>query len=155
MLRVEKRHEIEVPHLAGVGAQQFWIAEQVAASPLWHIRVLQITEDPTQKVWNTYLATHAGFAASLVAARPWDTVKVSVLLPSWMSESGEPVMAKCKSWWICSHPEHGQREYWLYETNLCSFVGSGGGIEPKDLTKVALFWQSDCVGIYLPETDIY
>ena len=142
MFRLENRYEIKMPPLAGKDAQQFWIAEQASPGPLLHIEVLQVTDDPNQHLWNTYLTMHAIYASAIVRNRPWDEVKVHILIPGRMTKTGQLGLSKCHNWWACSKISDDQHKCWLFETDLQPFIFPAGGLSFEDVKKELLFWQS-------------
>jgi hypothetical protein len=148
MFLTNSRFEFSIPpflQAPRVTERRFVLVEQCLNVPLWHIQVVpKAPQDSNEIQCSTlYLATHVEEVLKVLSL-DWQSSKVHVLLPDYMTQSDSPALAKCLVIWEYRTADGDTRPHWLFETNIGTFAdpSQDDGVARKDLKKFALRWQA-------------
>lgn len=145
MFRADSRFEIYVPPFLeqdGVESKQFQLVEQCFNVPLWHVQVLPRKEDAGDfQRWSCYLVARACDALGVLLNQKWESTRLHVVLPQYMTRTDSISMARCTALWECEVGDQTGQVAWLFETNIGSFVDPEFEIlEPASVRRIAARW---------------
>ena len=155
MFRVDSRFEIHIPPFPGDPgrkAQHFHFVEQCFNVPLWHIQVLPkaVGEDDFQR-WSCYLALRASDALGILLGQGWESTKLNVVLPQYLTRTDSIAMARCSALWECRVNGRDNATALMFDTSLGSFVDPEFELlETANVQRVAVRWRdSEIVDVNL------
>lgn len=146
MFRVDSRFEIHIPPLPwdqDRKAQYFHFVEQCFNVPLWHIQVLPkaIGEDDFQR-WSCYLAVRASDALGILLGEGWESTKLHVVLPQYITRANSIAMTRCTALWECRVIGRDNETALMFDTGLGSFVDPELELlETAGVQRVAVRWR--------------
>lgn len=144
MFRVDQNFKMDLQRVLqtqGKMTQEFRLVEQCLNLPLWHIRVLPKGAKRDEPVrWIRILTSSATDALSVLAGE-WHAERVSVVIPEYLTGTGEVEFGKCTALWECGSHEDEHPPLMLCETDRGAFVEPDlDQLTPEDLRKVVLRW---------------
>jgi hypothetical protein len=148
MFLADSRSEVGISPLLQdprITQRRFLLVEQCLIVPLWHVQVLpKPPADSIESQCSTlYLATQVEQVLKVLLV-DWQSSKVHVLLPDYMTQSGSPVLAKCLAIWEYRTADDDPLPRWWFETDAGIFADpcQDDGVERKDLKQFAVRWQA-------------
>jgi hypothetical protein len=148
MFRVEQRFEVQDPLLLSFApdTRQYHIVEQVLDVPLWRVDVMNSVENgkyikKNERVWDQYLISQTGATVEFANSRRLAKTKISVILPAYLTKSGNSELAICKSIWEACSLDDPKHLGWIFETSIGSFSDPQYGLEVKNSKKIKSHWK--------------
>jgi hypothetical protein len=148
MFRAEQRFEVEDPVLLSFApdARQYHVVEQVLNLPLWRIEVMNSVKNGkyikrNERMWDRYLISQTGATVEFANSRRLARVKISVIVPAYLTESGNSELTVCKSIWEACSLDDPKHRGWIFDTNLGSFADPHYGLELKNSKKIKAHWK--------------
>lgn len=149
MFRVEQRFEVQDPVLLSFApdARQYHIVEQVLDVPLWRVEVMNSVENgkyikKNERAWEQYLISQTSAAVAFANSRKLAKTKISVILPAYLTKSGNSELAVCKSIWEACSLDDSKQLGWIFETNVGTFSDPQYGLEAKKSKKIQAHWKA-------------
>lgn len=146
MFRTHSRFEIPIPKFLqepGFTERKFVLVEQCLNVPMWHLQVLPKAPPDSDEIQcsSLYLATDVEEVLKVLAL-DWESSKVNVLLPGYMTASKSTALAKCLAIWEYRTSDVKMPPIWLFDTDIGNFRDPAqNGVDLKDAKKFALRWQ--------------
>lgn len=146
MFRVDSRFEIHIPPFPGDEdhkLQQFHFVQQCFNVPLWHIEVRpKAVGNDDYPRWTCFLAARASDALGILMGQSWESTKLHVVLPHYITRTASIAMARCSALWECRINSQDNATALMFDTNLGSFVDPELGLlETTSVQRVAVRWR--------------